>query len=103
MKNINVADNPMADIGACDLVVLSTKADGVKPSIPLVKKLVGDSGFVLAMQNGIGAPKLLLDEIPASNILVGVAAAFGASMKGPGHCFHDCNTYSYHRLEFCVS
>jgi len=89
VKNIHVADDSMHDIGQCDLVVLSTKADGVKPSLPLVKSLVGESGFVLAMQNGIGAPRILLDEIPASNVLVGVAAAFGASMKGPGHCYHN--------------
>ena len=91
VKTVNVANDPMSDIGKCDLVVLSTKADGVKPSIPLVKALLGDcdSGYVLAMQNGIGAPRLLLEQIPASKVLVGVAAAFGASMKGPGHAFHN--------------
>ena len=44
---------------------------------------------VLAIQNGLGSGARVANHVDDKHILLGVAQAFGASMRGPGHAHHN--------------
>lgn len=78
----------MTDGGPADLVVLATKADGVRAAAESLKPCLGPETAVLAMQNGIGAVDILRAVLPDEAILVGIAKGFGASVPAPGRAHH---------------
>ncbi|MEX2198685.1 MAG: 2-dehydropantoate 2-reductase [Burkholderiales bacterium] len=77
------------DAGACDLVILATKAMHVAPAAESVKALLGKDTPVLSIQNGLGGPETAAEILGRERVLVGVVGGFGASMKGPGHAHHN--------------
>jgi 2-dehydropantoate 2-reductase len=77
-----------AEAGACDLVILATKAAGVAPAAQALSPLLGEETPILTIQNGLGAAERLEQYVPSERILIGVAGGFAASMRGPGHAHH---------------
>ncbi|HJS38398.1 MAG TPA: 2-dehydropantoate 2-reductase [Burkholderiales bacterium] len=77
------------DAGACDLVVLATKAMHVAPAAESVKALLDKDTPVLSIQNGLGGPDTAAQILGRERVMVGVVGGFGASMKGPGHAHHN--------------
>jgi 2-dehydropantoate 2-reductase len=77
------------EAGACDLVVLATKAMHVAPAAESVKVLLGKDTPVLSIQNGLGGPDTAAEILGRERVMVGVVGGFGASMKGPGHAHHN--------------
>ncbi|MGI9303141.1 MAG: ketopantoate reductase family protein [Gammaproteobacteria bacterium] len=77
------------DAGACDLVIIATKASGVGAAARSIVPLLHDDTLVLTIQNGLGAGERICEHLPADNVLLGVAGGFGASIKGPGHAHHN--------------
>ena len=77
------------EAGACDLVVLATKAMHVAPAAESVKSLLGKDTPVLSIQNGLGGPDTAAEILGRERVMVGVVGGFGASMKGPGHAHHN--------------
>ncbi|MEM7671560.1 MAG: 2-dehydropantoate 2-reductase, partial [Pseudomonadota bacterium] len=75
--------------GVCDLVVLATKAAGVGPAADAMGPLLGPDTPVLTIQNGMGAGERLAAVLDPDRIMLGIAQAFGASLKGPGHIHHN--------------
>ena len=78
-----------ADIGACDLYVLATKADGVGSAAETIAQIMGPESIVLTIQNGLGAGERIARFMSTERVLLGVADGFGASMKGSGHVHHN--------------
>ncbi|MBY8976477.1 2-dehydropantoate 2-reductase [Rhodobacteraceae bacterium NNCM2] len=78
-----------AEVGPCDLVVLATKAAGVGPAAAAMAPMLGPETPVLTIQNGMGAGERLSAVMEPGRILLGIAQAFGASVKGPGHIHHN--------------
>ncbi|MEM9046787.1 MAG: 2-dehydropantoate 2-reductase [Pseudomonadota bacterium] len=78
-----------AEAGPCDLVVLATKAAGVAPAAEKMGPLLGPETPVLTIQNGLGAGERLSSVMDPGRIMLGIAQAFGASVKGPGHIHHN--------------
>jgi len=85
---LNATTDP-ADAGACDLVILATKASGVGPAAKAMGPLLADHTLILTIQNGLGAAERISEHRSPDNILIGVAGGFGASMRGPGHVHHN--------------
>lgn len=83
------ATTQIADVGTCDLCILATKASGVGPAAQAAAPIIGPDAMVLTIQNGLGAGERIAQHMPTSNVLLGVADGFGASMKGPGHAHHN--------------
>lgn len=77
-----------AEAGACELVILATKAAGVAPAAQALGPLLGEETPILTIQNGLGAAERLEQYVPSERILIGVAGGFAASMRGPGHAHH---------------
>ncbi|MGH8704386.1 MAG: ketopantoate reductase family protein [Burkholderiales bacterium] len=77
------------EAGACDLVILATKAMQVAKAAESVKSLLGKDTPVLSIQNGLGGPDTAADVLGRERVMVGVVGGFGASMKGPGHAHHN--------------
>jgi len=77
------------EAGACDLVVLATKAMHVAPAAESAKALLGKDTPVLSIQNGLGGPETAAEILGRERVMVGVVGGFGASMKGPGHAHHN--------------
>eukprot|EP00122_Pirum_gemmata_P003194 Pgem_evm1s2889 len=72
--------------GTCDLVIIATKASGVREASKVASKLLKkETGLVLCIQNGLPSVDAIGEFIEADNILLGVATNFGAGMKSPGH------------------
>ena len=83
------ATTSAADVGACDLYVLATKAAGVGPAAESIAPLMGSESIVITIQNGLGAGERIAQYMTTDRVLLGVADGFGASMKGPGHVHHN--------------
>ena len=77
------------DAGVCDLVIIATKASGVGSAARSILSLLGRSTLVLTIQNGLGAAERICQHLSCDNILLGVAGGFGASIKAPGHVYHN--------------
>lgn len=88
IQGIHATDDP-AEAGPCDLVILATKAAGVGPAARAMAPLLGPDTPVLTIQNGMGSGERLAAILSPERILLGIAQAFGASVKGPGHIHHN--------------
>jgi 2-dehydropantoate 2-reductase len=77
------------EAGACDLVVLATKAMHVAAAAESIKPLLGKDTPVLSIQNGLGGPETAADILGRERVMVGVVGGFGASIKAPGHAHHN--------------
>lgn len=77
------------DAGACDLVVLATKAMHVAQAAESIKPLLGKDTPVLSIQNGLGGPETAAEILGRDRVMVGVVGGFGASIKAPGHAHHN--------------
>jgi 2-dehydropantoate 2-reductase len=72
-----------------DLVIVAAKAVQVMDAAQTAAKLVGADTVVLTIQNGLGSADVVADAVGRDRLAVGIAAAFGASMRGPGHAHHN--------------
>jgi 2-dehydropantoate 2-reductase len=72
-----------------DLVILATKAAQTAVAADDARALLGPDTVVLTIQNGLGSAELVAEKVGADRLLVGIAAAFGASLRGPGHAHHN--------------
>ena len=88
IRSMQTAENA-AHVGACDLVIVATKASGVEGAARSLTPLLHDKTIVLTIQNGLGAGERISRCLPSANILLGVAGGFGASVVGPGHVHHN--------------
>ncbi|MCV2874540.1 2-dehydropantoate 2-reductase [Defluviimonas sp. WL0050] len=70
------------------LFVLATKASAVGEVARTIKPHAGDA-VILTIQNGLGAAERIGAHMDTTNVLLGVADGFGASMKGSGHAHHN--------------
>ncbi len=86
--SLEATDDP-EEVGACDLVILATKASGVAAAAASLSPLLHDDTMVLTIQNGLGAAERICRHIGADRVLLGVAGGFGAAMRGPGHAWHN--------------
>src|SRR5436190_16130630 len=77
------------DAGACDLVIVATKAMHVAHAAEAAKSLLGSETPVLSIQNGLGGPDTAANILGRERVMVGVVGGFGASMKAPGHAHHN--------------
>jgi len=78
-----------ADAGSCDLVIIATKASGIESAARCIPPLLHSGTLILTIQNGLGAAERICQYLPPDNILLGVAGGFGASLKAPGHVYHN--------------
>jgi len=74
---------------AMDLVILAAKAAHVGAAAQQARALLGPETLVLTIQNGLGSADTVADALGADRLAVGVAAAFGASLRAPGHAHHN--------------
>ncbi|MEM1277258.1 MAG: 2-dehydropantoate 2-reductase [Pseudomonadota bacterium] len=88
ITGIHATTDP-SEAGLCDLVVLSTKAAGVAAAAAAMASLLGPNTPILTIQNGLGAGERLSSVLDPGRIMLGIAQAFGASVKGPGHIRHN--------------
>lgn len=90
-RTVNLrATTAAADAGACDLVILATKAMQVADAARSIRDfLLKADTPVLSIQNGLGGPDAAAEVLGKERVLVGVVGGFGASMKGPGHAHHN--------------
>jgi len=77
------------EAGACDLVILATKAMHVAQAAESAKPLLGRDTPVLSIQNGLGGPETAAGILGRDRVMVGVVGGFGASIKSPGHAHHN--------------
>jgi 2-dehydropantoate 2-reductase len=83
------ATSDPADVGLCDLVVISTKAGDVEGAAVAAKALLGPDTVVLPIQNGLGSADRIAAILGEERVAIGVVGGFGASMVGPGHVHHN--------------
>jgi 2-dehydropantoate 2-reductase len=85
---LNATTDPR-DAGACDLVVLATKAMHVAQAAASLAPLLKAETPVLSIQNGLGGPETAASILGRERVMVGVVGGFGASMRGPAHAHHN--------------
>ena len=83
------AVSDVADGGAADLYIISTKASGVGDAARAIAPLARGDSLVVTIQNGLGGAERIAEHMPVDNVLLGVAGGFGASIKAPGHAHHN--------------
>ena len=72
-----------------DLVIIAAKAVQVAEAAADARHLMGRDTLVLTIQNGLGSSDVVADIVGADRLAVGIAAAFGASLRAPGHAHHN--------------
>jgi 2-dehydropantoate 2-reductase len=72
-----------------DLIIIATKASQTEQAAQDARAMLGSDTVVLTIQNGLGSADQVAGAVGADRLLVGVAAAFGASLRGPGHARHE--------------
>ncbi len=83
------ATSEPAEVGVCDLVVISTKASDVEAAAAAATPLLGPATVVLPIQNGLGSADRVAAILGEERVAIGVVGGFGASMVGPGHVHHN--------------
>lgn len=76
-------------IGACDLVIIATKAFDVEGAARASLPLLGEETVVQTIQNGLGSADRVAAVVGAGRLAVGVVGGFGASMRASGHVHHN--------------
>lgn len=79
----------VAEAGAAELFIISTKASGVGAAARAITPFVTTDAMVLTIQNGLGSGERIAEFMPTDNVMLGVAGGFGASVKAPGHVHHN--------------
>jgi 2-dehydropantoate 2-reductase len=77
------------EVGACDLVVIATKAMHVEAAAAAAEPLLGPDTVVLPIQNGLGSADRIAAVLGEERVAIGVAGGFGASIVRPGHVHHN--------------
>lgn len=88
-RTVTVAASTEIPHQKVDLVIVSVKAAHVAAVAPQLARLCTPTTSVLTIQNGVGSADILAEHVAPDRLAVGVAKAFGAVMKGPGHAFHN--------------
>lgn len=70
-------------IGACDVVVVTTKMWALEALAPTLKPLLKENTVVIPVQNGIDAPEVLARALGWEHVVYG-SASMNASMEEPG-------------------
>ena len=70
-------------IGACDVVIVTTKMWAVEALAPTLKPLLGENTVVIPVQNGIDAPEMLAKTLGWHHVVYG-SASMNAAMEEPG-------------------
>jgi 2-dehydropantoate 2-reductase len=74
---------------SAELVIVAVKAAHVETVADKLPRLLTDRTVVLTIQNGVGSADVLANHVPPERLCIGIAAAFGAIMRGPGHAYHN--------------
>lgn len=74
-------------IGQTDLAIIFVKSNQTADAAKSAKALVGNSGYVLSLQNGLGNADLIADTIAPEKV-VGGTTSHGATLLGPGRIRH---------------
>jgi 2-dehydropantoate 2-reductase len=72
-----------------DLAIVATKAAQIPDVAPKLARVLGDRTIILALQNGVGSADILANAVSPDRLCIGIAAAFGAIQRMPGHVFHN--------------
>ncbi|MBP0630509.1 2-dehydropantoate 2-reductase [Cupriavidus sp. AcVe19-1a] len=72
-----------------DLIIIAVKAAQAGEAARQALPLLAPHTLVLAMQNGLGSADDIAQAVGGDRLALGIAAAFGASLKGPGHVHHN--------------
>ena len=83
------ATSDPAAVGACDLVIVATKAPQVEAAAAGARALLGPETPVLTIQNGLGSAAKVARILGEQRVIVGVVGGFGASIVAPGHAHHN--------------
>jgi 2-dehydropantoate 2-reductase len=76
-------------IGACDLVIIATKAFDVEAAARSSLPLLAADTVVQTIQNGLGSAERVAPIVGADRLVVGVVGGFGASLRAPGRVHHN--------------
>jgi 2-dehydropantoate 2-reductase len=77
------ADPAMLESHLFDCVLLSVKAYDVERAVPDLELLLGDSGLVVAFQNGVGSDERLIERF-GSNRVVAATLTVSVGVERPG-------------------
>lgn len=88
-------DDP-TEIGPVDLVLHTTKMRDLAPSLDACRTLLGETGSVLSLQNGVDAEETLAETFGADRVLGGLCI-LSAHIDGPGRV---AQTGAMNLLEF---
>ena len=88
-RTVRLAADTRAPDEAMDLIVIAAKAAQVAQAARDARPMLAPHTRVLTLQNGLGSDDRVAAELGGDRLLVGIAAAFGAVLRGPGHSHHE--------------
>jgi len=92
-KTRSVSVNATTDkvqIGKTDLAIIFVKSTQTGDAARTASEFIGNNGFALTLQNGMGNTDIIGEVIDPSRIIVGTTS-HGATMLGPGSIHHAGN------------
>jgi len=88
-RTVRVHAHTEAPARPMDLILIATKAGQVAEAAAQARAMMAPCTVVLCLQNGLGSAEQAAAVLGAGALAVGIAAAFGASLRGPGHAHHN--------------
>lgn len=82
VKPVNATDTP-ADIGPCDVVLLTVKLWSLQEVAATLAPLLHEDTAIVTLQNGVEAPDMLSEIVDKKHVMGGVAEV-SAAIEGPG-------------------
>ena len=83
------ATSSAREVRDADLVIIATKDDGVEAAARDALAIAKVDAPILTIQNGLGSADKVATIVGTKRTMIGVVGGFGASMKGPGHAYHN--------------
>jgi 2-dehydropantoate 2-reductase len=81
------AESDLAKVGSVEVVLVGVKAWQVPDAAQAMKSLIGESTYVVPLQNGVDAPAQLAEELGEEHVLGGLCQ-ISAMVAGPGYIRH---------------
>jgi 2-dehydropantoate 2-reductase len=75
------------DVENCDLAIVFVKSTHTGDAALTARKITGQQGLVLTLQNGMGNADRIAQDVDPMNVIAGTTS-YGATMLGPGKIRH---------------
>ena len=81
------ATSRVEDVSPVDCAIILTDANSTREAAEAARRVLGEAGFALTLQNGVGNVEILGEVLGGGRVMVGTSN-HSAALRAPGHVTH---------------